>query len=243
LNIQKANQIWTELGEDDPMWVVLTAQDKRGGKWTQEDFFAHGCEEIDRALRTLHDSGVALSAGSALDFGCGLGRLSQALARHFQSVDGVDVSASMIRQAQQYNKCGDKVRYHLNVKTDLSLFSRGSFDFIYSRIVLQHIPTRHELLYIAEFMDLLKPGGIAYFQTIHAQGLRAVVPNWAVEAYRSVKSRGKPYIPMYGVGVAEVEAVIRHRGCRLENRSEDEYPGWESRFANDFYLVVKPGVA
>jgi 2-polyprenyl-3-methyl-5-hydroxy-6-metoxy-1,4-benzoquinol methylase len=149
LNIQKANQIWTELGEDDPMWVVLTAQEKRGGKWTQEDFFAHGCEEIDRTLRTIRDAGVSLPLGSALDFGCGLGRLSQALARHFQSVDGVDVSASMIRQAQKYNKYPDKVRYHLNVKTDLSLFSRSSFDFIYSRIVLQHIPAPHQLLYVA----------------------------------------------------------------------------------------------
>jgi SAM-dependent methyltransferase len=243
VNIEKANQIWTALAENDAMWIVLTAEDKRGGKWTQEDFFAEGRKEIDRVMQTVRDNGLPLSFGSALDFGCGLGRLSQALARHFPSVDGVDVSASMIRQAQQYNKYQDKVRYHLNVKTDLSLFPKNSFDFIYSSIVLQHIPTRHQLLYIAEFMDLLKPGGIAYFQTIHARGLRALFPNWFVEAYRSLKNRGKPYIPIYAVTVSAVVAVIRNRGCRLERRSDSDYSGWESRFASNFYLVVKPSVA
>jgi len=239
MNIEQANKNWTELGENDPMWVVLTAQDKRGGKWTPEEFFATGKEEIGRVLQRIREAGVIVHPGTALDFGCGLGRLSQALAEHFQHVDGVDVSASMIRQAQQYNKHADKVAYHLNVKTDLSLFPRNRFDFIYSSIVLQHIPTRDQLLYVAEFMDLLKTGGVAYFQTIHTHGMRALFPDWFVEAYRSLKYRGKPYIPLYGVRPSDVEMEIRKGGGRLERKTSETYSGWEKRFANDNFLVVK----
>jgi 2-polyprenyl-3-methyl-5-hydroxy-6-metoxy-1,4-benzoquinol methylase len=240
MNIQQANKNWTELGETDPMWAVLTSDDKRGRRWNPEEFFATGQEEVGRVLQRIREAGITVQQGAALDFGCGLGRLSQALAQHFQRVDGVDVSASMIRQAQQYNKHGDKVEYHLNVKTDLSLFPRSRFDFIYSHIVLQHIPPRHQLLYIAEFMDLLKIDGVAYFQTIHAHGLRAMFPNWFVESYRFVKHLGKAHIPMYGVRTSEVERKIREGGGRLERKWTEAYAGWEKRFATDFFLVVKP---
>jgi 2-polyprenyl-3-methyl-5-hydroxy-6-metoxy-1,4-benzoquinol methylase len=239
VNIEQANKNWTELGENDPMWVVLTEQDKRGGKWTPEEFFATGREEIGQVLQRIREAGVSVLAGTALDFGCGLGRLSQALAGHFQHVDGVDVSASMIRGAQKYNKRPEKVEYHLNAKTDLSLFPKNRFDFIYSNIVLQHIPTRHQLLYVAEFMDLLKIGGVAHFQTLHTHGLRALFPNWFVETYRSVKYRGKAYIPMYGVRTSDVEMAIRKGGGRLERKTTETYSGWEKRFRRDIFLVVK----
>ncbi len=239
MNIKQANKNWTELGESDPMWVVLTADDKRGLKWTPEEFFATGRVEIQRVLQTIREAGVTVNQGTALDFGCGLGRLSQALAEHFQHVDGVDVSDSMIRQAQQYNKCMDKVQYHLNVETDLRLFPRNRFDFIYSNIALQHIPTGDQLLYIAEFMDVLKIGGVAYFQTIHCCGWRAFVPNWLVEAYRSVKNRGKSYIPVYGVRPSDIEMIIRNGGGCLKQRTAEGYSGWKKRFLGDIFLVVK----
>jgi 2-polyprenyl-3-methyl-5-hydroxy-6-metoxy-1,4-benzoquinol methylase len=239
MNIQQANKNWTELGENDAMWVVLTAEDKRGGKWTPEEFFATGREEIGRALRTIRELGVTVKQGTALDFGCGLGRLSQALGEHFQHVDGVDVSASMIRQAQQHNKHKEKVEYHLNVKTDLSLFPRNQFDFIYSNIALQHIPTRDQLLYVAEFMNLLKIGGVAYFQTIHSHGWRSLFPNCVVESYRSMKNRGQPYIPLYGVRASDVETIIRKGGGRLEQRVPGTYADWGKRFCSDIFLVVK----
>jgi 2-polyprenyl-3-methyl-5-hydroxy-6-metoxy-1,4-benzoquinol methylase len=237
MNIERAHKIWTELGESDPMWAVLTAVDKRGRKWQPEEFFATGREEISRVLRTIREAGLTVHEGTALDFGCGLGRLSQALAEHFQRVDGVDVSASMIRQAQQFNRRPDQVEYHLNVKTDLSLFPRDRFDFIYSAIVLQHIPPQDQLRYIAEFMGLLKSGGVAYFQTIHSRGWRSLFPNWFAEACWAMKYRGEPHIPMYSVRPPDVEMRIRSGRGRLERKMSDVY---SSRFAADTFLVVKP---
>jgi SAM-dependent methyltransferase len=46
----------------------------------------------------------------------------------------------------------------------LRMFSDGSFSFVLSMIVLQHIAPSYSHRYIAEFIRVLKPGGIAVFQ-------------------------------------------------------------------------------
>jgi SAM-dependent methyltransferase len=239
MNIQEAHQNWTELGNDDPMWAILTDPDKKGGKWTAEEFFQNGREEIRRAMKKLEDSGIALQPGRALDFGCGLGRLSQALACYFAWVDGVDISASMIEKARAFNRAPEKVRYHLNLKADLSAFPSATYDFIYTRICLQHIPPQYQLRYISEFMRLLKPGGVADFQTIHSHGLRALVPNWFTEIYRKWKHRGKPFIAMYGVSPRRVLEAIPAGGAVAKRHERSPYEGWERRFGNDYFVAVK----
>jgi SAM-dependent methyltransferase len=147
----------------------------------------------------------------------------------------------MIEQAQALNKSPATVRYHLNVRTDLSAFPEKSYDFIYSNICLQHIPTRYQLNYIADFMRLLKPGGIAYFQTIHARGWRQWVPHAVADMIRKLKNQGKAFIPMYGTPVCSVRQAIEKGGGLLKVNSITAYEGWEARYVNDFYIVEKQG--
>jgi hypothetical protein len=52
----------------------------------------------------------------------------------------------------------------VNARPDLAVLPSLSFDFIYSDIALQHIPPDQSRAYIAEFMRVLKPGGLAVFQ-------------------------------------------------------------------------------
>ncbi len=122
------------------MWVVLTEPDKKGNRWKREDFFATGQREIADVFGKLQKAGVTPLPGRVLDFGCGLGRLSQALATRFEAVDGVDISSSMIRQAKEFNQFPGRVNYHVNSRDDLANFPTASYDFVCSLIVLQHIP-------------------------------------------------------------------------------------------------------
>ncbi len=59
----------------------------------------------------LGDRQISFPKRRALDFGCGVGRLTQALARHFNIVDGVDIAPSMIELANQFNRSGGRCRY------------------------------------------------------------------------------------------------------------------------------------
>jgi len=107
---------------------------------------------------------VSVKKGTALDFGCGVGRLTQALCQYFERCIGVDIAGSMIKLAWKYNRFGDRCHYLVNDVGDLRMFEDGHFDFIYSNIVLQHIPSEYSTHYIREFVRLLSPGGMAVFQ-------------------------------------------------------------------------------
>ena len=68
------------------------------------------------------------------------------------------------------------------------------FDFIYSNIVLQHIPREAQFGYVREFGRILKPGGIAVFQTPAGLNFRrptsfllALLPNRALNVLRMAR--------------------------------------------------------
>jgi SAM-dependent methyltransferase len=163
---------WDALGRIDPMWAVLTHPDRRDRGWDEEAFFATGRAEIAGVMLDLERLGRPARRGRCLDFGCGVGRLTQALAEHFERCDGVDIAPSMLKAARNLNHHGDRVAFHLNDTDDLSLFPSGSFDFVYSNIVLQHVGPEAATAYIREFVRLLAPGGLALFQ-LPSENIRA----------------------------------------------------------------------
>lgn len=161
--LEKLRRDWTHFGAQDPLWAALTADGKRDN-WTVDEFFQSGRLEIEKVLERADAYGLDVTRRRALDFGCGAGRLTQALALHFEEVDGVDISSSMIEWARKFNKYPDRCRYVLNQAEDLKCFADGSFSFIYTVLVLQHMPPELSLGYIGEFVRLLEPSGLLVFQ-------------------------------------------------------------------------------
>lgn len=155
---------WEAFGEIDPLWAILTDPSKKNNRWDLREFFATGEVEIDWFMDSLAALCVSPKKETALDFGCGVGRLTQALCRHFQLCDGVDIANSMIRLARTYNRYGDRCRYHVSRAGDLRMFEDNRFDLIYSNLVLQHIPPPYSTRYIRDFVRVLTPTGVAIFQ-------------------------------------------------------------------------------
>lgn len=155
---------WNTFGLEDPMWAILTKENKKGGKWDVEAFFETGKVEISRLFNLLEKLNVTLPPGKAMDFGCGIGRLTQAMAEHMDEVVGIDIAPSMIEKANILNHHIDKVTYYLNEQNALSNFPSESFSFIYSNITLQHMRPRYAKVYIQEFVRLLKKDGVMVFQ-------------------------------------------------------------------------------
>jgi len=88
--LKRERRHWEDLASSDPMWVILT-EPGREGRWTADEFFQAGREEIDRLFAQLASAGQRVRPGVALDFGCGLGRLTQALCARFDHVYGIDI--------------------------------------------------------------------------------------------------------------------------------------------------------
>jgi len=155
---------WDEFGKTDALWAILADPTKKGRRWSPSEFFETGRKEIVEAMACVQLLPVKLKPGRALDFGCGVGRVTQALCEYFTECHGVDIAPSMIRLAKKYNRFADKCQYHLNDLPDLSLFTDGCFDFIYSSLVLQHMEPEFSKGYLKEFIRVLAPGGLLVFQ-------------------------------------------------------------------------------
>ena len=152
---------WEENAAADQLWVILTDPERYGRKWNQQEFFATGEEEVRRVLAFMAGVGVPLPRGRFLDFGCGVGRISRALHPHFENGIGVDISAHMIELARAYVP---GIEFAVNQGATLAGIPDAAVDFIWSHIVLQHIPNQFQRGYLAEFMRVLRPGGLAAFQ-------------------------------------------------------------------------------
>lgn len=158
---------WELYAKTDPMWAVLMDPDKSGRRWDPDQFFDAGRREIETVLGHLATLGVGPDFdGRALDFGSGVGRLTQALAARFASVIGVDIAPSMVREANKFNRYPEACTYVLNETGDLRALEPATFSFVYTSIVLQHMEVRFAERYLSEFARLLRPGGLLVFQVL-----------------------------------------------------------------------------
>ena len=156
---------WEALGTNDPYWAVLADPRKKDGRWNKAEFFQTGIDEIDSLLIKISRLGMQLKFELAIDYGCGVGRLSRALSTSFQHVLGIDISDSMLSEARSANTGFDNIQFLRNNGDSLSGVADETVEFIYSNIVLQHSPRKIQRLLIREFCRVLRPGATLIFQT------------------------------------------------------------------------------
>ena len=237
MDLQRLSSNWDAWGRQDAMYAVLTDPAKRNNRWDADAFFASGRVEIGGVFDYLLGLGIDPARSAALDFGCGVGRLTQALAGHFDTVTGVDIAPSMIEQANGHNRFGNRCHYRVNAAADLSQFSAGTFDFVYCNIVLQHMRPDYAHAYVREFFRVLRPGGTAVFFLPEAPAAApAAVPLKArakeavrrvvnVISYAARHRIALPGIDMFGTPRGTVESVVRSAGGTVRDVVADTSAG------------------
>ena len=157
---------WEQLARRQGGFTVL---DPEGNEVPTADFLATGEADLT-ALLTASASllGREIPLTTALDFGCGVGRLTLPLARRAGAVTACDIAPTMLAHARQ-NAEQAGLHYITYLSTDaLATLPDGSFTFICSMLVFQYIPRRTGYELIRTLTRLLAPGGIALLHVILA---------------------------------------------------------------------------
>jgi ubiquinone/menaquinone biosynthesis C-methylase UbiE len=166
-------QDWEELGTLDPLWAVVTSPGRQFGGWDTDAFFATGAREVDAVMQTAERLGYPRAHERALDFGCGVGRLTRVLARHFDQCYGIDISESMVTKARELNSDVANCHFMVSDGQDLSVFQDRYFDMVYTFLVLMHLPSEALIEhYITELVRVLRPSGLLVFQVLTDLSLR-----------------------------------------------------------------------
>lgn len=163
--LDRHKRTWDKLGEMDPLWVVLTDPKGKFGKWDVDKFFATGETAMTAVMARAEELGYPKRRETALDFGCGVGRLTRGMAKYFTHCHGIDISESMIARAKEFNQAFPNCEFSVNYADHLRMFPDNQFDLVYTTIVLQHLPTQTMIKsYIAEFCRVLRKDGLLAFQ-------------------------------------------------------------------------------
>ncbi len=229
---QSGRRDWEELADADPLWAVLSDPSKRHGGWGRDEFFATGREEIETLMQAADSLGYPKGRASALDFGCGPGRLTRALDDRFDHVLGVDISTGMIDQAREMNAdrpgCSFSV---LSKDQGLADIEPRAFDLVYTGLVLQHMSGKREILAaIDDLVERTRDDGLLAFQLpVHLplrrrlllrRRLYRLLRLLRVPSNRLLRLEALNPMRMSSVPRREVEELLEARGMRVLDTAE-----------------------
>lgn len=162
--LQKMQRDWDDRARQNARYYVNTAREN----WSDEEFFESGENTVREEILTDMGNicqGKPPADMRVLEIGCGAGRVTRALAKLFGEVHAVDVSGEMVRLATQALAAFPNAFVYQNNGKDLSVVPDLQFDFAFSSIVFQHIPSREIIEnYVREVGRLLQPGALFKFQ-------------------------------------------------------------------------------
>lgn len=183
---------WEKWARQNPYFgVLLVESSSMEDEGDRQHFFATGEHHIAHVLADIEHLYGLPTMGSAVDFGCGVGRLLRPLAKRFDHVCGIDVSPTMLELARENTEDFDNIDF---VRTPQDLLDRGEqFDFVHSYIVLQHIRIRQGSALIDQLARLTKPGGV------FALHVTVGDPRLGRRALNGIRYRMKPVHWLYNV--------------------------------------------
>ena len=220
----RVQSVWRALGETRPHWSVLTGPEFLPDQINQEaigEFYRSGEQNIDTLMKTLARAGVdASKLRTSIDFGCGLGRLSAALASRFERVTAVDVSSSHLAMAREALRERGITNVDLvQLETVEGVDRLPQVDLVFSVIVLQHNPPPVMYAIFKSLIGRVAPGGVAVIQ----------IPTWLPNGYRFAVEDylrdGGQQMEMHAIPQADALALIRASGMELLEVIDDAWTG------------------
>src|SRR5262249_40205032 len=108
---------------------------------------------------------IPATGESMLELGCGAGRMTSIFASVYRRVLAADISSEMLAHGAKIHSSLKNISWLLVSGDNLAGIESNSVDFVFSYLVLQHMPTQDlAMKYISEMLRVLRPGGAFLFQ-------------------------------------------------------------------------------
>jgi SAM-dependent methyltransferase len=221
---------WEEIGRTNPYYGVLTDPRFKSDNLTEEvlaDFFRSGVQGIEHEANWLKRRYPDFAPKSALDFGCGVGRLTRALAAITGDAFGVDISDSMLAEARRNVPGGATFGRDLPDR---------AFDWIVSLIVFQHIPPERGYPLLKALMARLAPGGFVTLQfALYRDPRHASVPGGrivmgedftTVSNVKALRKLAKGEMVMFDYDLTVISAILFDAGVADIELSHTDHGGF-----------------
>lgn len=135
-------------------------------EWDVESFLASGESDYTTLVAPVLERCKVPATGEVMiEVGCGAGRMTRSFARRYAHVIALDISSEMLQRARRINAEQQSILWVQLGGADLSFLAASTADFLFSYLVLQHLPSEDLVFgYIREFLRVLRPGGAFLFQ-------------------------------------------------------------------------------
>lgn len=229
--------VWEKLGENEPHWSVLTSDKFKAERITEtkDDFYASGKDNVETFFATLRRNGInPESYKTCVEYGCGVGRVTSALAKKFTKVTAYDISSSHLKIAKEYMRSHNLSNVEFVLLHSPEQIAFPKTDAIYSVIVLQHNPLPIIRLIVQAMLKALNPGGVAFFQVPTYR----LDYNFSLSDYLSHDMQ-KDDMEMHVFPQHEVFRIADEEECKIIEVLEDGWAGLNSGERSNTFLIQK----
>lgn len=171
---KESKKKWDSLARENAKYFIYSDSDKQ----KDEDFSLSGKDDFtalienDEIIRKIISD---FKKAIVLEIGCGIGRVTEFLAKNFEKVYAVDISGEMIQKLKNRLKEYDNITAMENDGMNMP-FPDKSVHFVFSYIVFQHMPQKEIIeKNFQEAKRVLKESGIFKVQL---RGTKASKKEW-----------------------------------------------------------------
>jgi SAM-dependent methyltransferase len=234
--ISKIREAWAHLGLKQPHFSVLADKQFLPNSLSEniEHFWASGQMELAIIQSMLVRHGVSsLASKACVEFGCGVGRVTLALAPHCLFVHGYDISEGHLDHAKKRAAILDIQNCQFVLCSDTALEEMLPCDFFYSRLVFQHNPPPVIYQLIMRALRALNPDGIAIFQVpVYMVGYEFNIEKW-------LHTKHELDMQMHCLPQDIIFSLLYDANCELLEVQQDDSTGSENSFISNIFVVRK----
>jgi SAM-dependent methyltransferase len=219
--------LWEYYGEETAYFAVVTEDKFRKenlDQATKQEFFDQGSEYVERIWSEIESNfKSSFKPKKAVDFGCGVGRLTIPLSKKCEQITGIDISEKMLKETEENCKALEINNVTLMTSDDNLSKLTEKVDFVHSFIVIQHIKQEIGEKIFSKLIESLNTGGIGVLHLQYANP-GSLASRTRYRLYRDfpliyklrnivLGAKKEPLIPIYNYNLNKIFRILQDQNC------------------------------